>query len=177
MTGVRLGERLLYVGSGDPALFAALAAKAGLTGRACAMVDGEAARSRIEQAAARAGVLIEVAVGSPASLPAEDAAFDVAVIDAIGGMVPQLSPEDRAAIGREVRRALRPRGRAVVVEREARGWLAALKGGPATPERFRTENAAAALLQAGGFSPVRLLGDRDGERFTEGWKKPEAGTA
>ena len=171
MTGVRLGERLLYVGAGTPALFAALAAKAGLTGRARAVVESENASERIKMAAARAGVLIEVAVASLPQLPADDAAFDVAVIDASGGMVPAMGETDRAAVAVEVRRALRPRGRAIVVEHEARGVLAAFKGRPKELERFRAENSAAAMLQTAGFQPVRLLAERDGERFTEGWKK------
>lgn len=167
MTGVRLGERLLYVGTGDPALFAALAAKAGLTGRARAVVESEAAAERIKEAAARAGVLIEVALGSASSLPADDGGFDVAVVDATGGMVVVLSPADRAALAREVLRALRMRGRAIVVEREPRGLLVAFKGRPEGVDRFRAENSATAMLQAGGFR-VRELADRDGERFTEG---------
>lgn len=174
MTGVRLGERLLYVGTGDPALFAVLAAKAGLTGRARAVVDSDAAAARMEQAAARAGVLIEVGVVSPTGLPADDEAFDVAVVDAMGGMIARFSPGDREVVGREILRALRPRGRAVVVERRNRGWLASLRRRPETPEPFRAQNAAAALLEGAGFSPVRVLADRDGERFTEGWKRPAA---
>src|SRR5579871_5290645 len=43
MTGVKLGDRFLAIGLGDPRLTAALAAKAGLTGRACA-VDADPVR-------------------------------------------------------------------------------------------------------------------------------------
>lgn len=171
MTGVRLGERLLFVGAGTPALFAALAAKAGLTGRARAVVESEAASERIKMAAARGGVLVEVAVASSLpQLPAEDGAFDVAVLDATGGMVPAMAGADRGAVGVEVLRALRPRGRAIVVEHEAHGLLATLRGPQKELERFRAENAAAGMLEAAGFHPVRLLAERDGERFTEGWK-------
>lgn len=172
MTGVRLGERLLYLGAGTPALFAALAAKAGLTGRARAIVESEAASERVTQAAARGGVLVEIALGGPAEIPAESDAFDVAIIDATAGMVLALNDTDRAALAREVLRALRPRGRVIVVEHQAVGVLASLKGRSPAADRFRTEGSAAAMLSAGGFFPVRLLADRDGERFTEGWKKP-----
>ena len=33
-----------------------------------------------------------------------------------------------------------------------------------------TLGGATALLEAAGFHPVRVLAERDGERFTEGWK-------
>jgi hypothetical protein len=173
MTGVRLGERLLYLGSGDPALFAALAAKAGLTGRSRALVDSEAASVRIKEAAARAGVYIEVAVTDWASIEVEPAGFDVTVVDAVAGPILQLDGPARLAVGRAAFEALRPRGRAVVVERDRRGVLAALKGRPAGLDHFRAQGGASALLEAAGFRPVRLLADQGGERFTEGWKSQD----
>lgn len=173
MTGVRLGERLLYVGAGDPAQFAALAAKAGLTGHARAVVESDAASERIKEAAARAGVLIEVAVAAEGLLPAGDAPFDVAVIDASSRMILDAGADARVALAGQVLRQLRPRGRAVVVERAARGVLAAFKGRPEGFDRFQAEHAAAQMLEGGGFHPVRVLADRDGERFTEGWRRPE----
>ena len=62
MAGVRLGERVLQAGVGLPRAFAIMAGKAGLTGRACAVVDATAAAATLESAAAGEGVLIEVAV-------------------------------------------------------------------------------------------------------------------
>lgn len=171
MTGVRLGERLIYIGAGDPAMFAALAAKVGLTGRARALVESEAASERIKEAAARAGVLIEVAVVDFPALAVDEAGFDVAVVDATAGIVLRWDATQRAAVGAALLRALRPRGRAIVVERERSGWTAALKGRPEGVAAFQAENAASGLLQAGGFHPVRLLAERHGERFTEGWKR------
>ena len=43
MSGIKLGDRVLIVGCSDAALIAALAIKAGLTGRACT-VDSVASR-------------------------------------------------------------------------------------------------------------------------------------
>jgi hypothetical protein len=171
MTGVRLGERLVYVGAGDPALFAALAAKVGITGRARALVESEAASERIKQAAARAGVLVEVAVVDFPALAVEDDGFDVAVVDATGGIVLRWDAGQRAAVGAALVRALRPRGRAVVVERQKTGLMASLKARPEGLEAFQAQAGAAGMLEGGGFHPVRLLADRNGERFTEGWKK------
>jgi ubiquinone/menaquinone biosynthesis C-methylase UbiE len=170
MVGVRLGQRLLYLGAGDPAMFAALAAKSGLTGRAEAVAESEAAATRLTQAAARAGVLVEVVLAVPPTHPTPNATFDVAVVDATGGMALTLSAGDRNALGREVFRSLRPRGRVVVIEREARGLLGAFKPRPAGLDRFHAEGGAAAMLETAGFQPVRLLADKAGERFTEGWK-------
>jgi ubiquinone/menaquinone biosynthesis C-methylase UbiE len=130
MTGVRLGDRLVYLGAGDAAMFAALAAKVGLTGRARALVESEAASERIKEAAARAGVLIEVAIADFQALALDDGAFDIAVIDATAGVVPRLSASQLTAAGAALLRALRPRGRAIVVERDKKGWLAAFKGRP-----------------------------------------------
>lgn len=170
MTGVRLGDRLVYLGAGEPAMFAALAAKVGITGRARALVESEASAERIKEAAARAGVLIEVGVISLTALGLDQASFDVAVIDATGGLVLQLDGEERSAVGRQLLDALRPRGRAIVVEREKQGLLGALKGRTPGLDQFRERGGAAALLETSGFHPVRVLAERDGERFTEGWK-------
>src|SRR3954464_4367826 len=60
MAGVKLGDRFLSVGVRDTKLVAALAAKAGLTGRACA-TDADPARASSAAAAIEAeGALVEV---------------------------------------------------------------------------------------------------------------------
>lgn len=170
MTGVRLGDRLLYLGAGDPAMFAALAGKVGITGRARALVESEAASERIKEAAARAGVLIEVAVVEFPALEVDAAAFDVGVVDATAGIVLSWDAGQRAAVGEALLYALRPRGRAIVVEREKTGWF---KTRPEGLDAFHAQAGAANLLKAGGFHPVRVLAEREGERFTEGWKRSE----
>ena len=134
MTGVRLGERLLHIGAGDPALFAALAAKAGLTGRARAVVESDDASERMKGAAARAGVLVEVAVANDAGLPEDEAAFDVVILDATGGLLLRASREERGRLAAAALRALRPRGRAIVVEGERPRSLAL----PLPPFEMRT---------------------------------------
>jgi len=171
MTGVRLGERLIYLGAGDPAMFAALAAKVGVTGRACALVESEAASDRVKRAAARAGVLVEVAVVDFPSLALDEGAFDVAVIDATAGVVLTWDQPRRTAVSAGLLRALRPRGRAIVIEREKAGLLAVFTPRLEDRAAFRAQDGATTLLQAGGFQPVRVLAELRGERFTEGWKK------
>jgi len=50
MSGLKLGDRLLMLGCADTALAAALAAKVGLTGRACVLDESA---DRVTAAAAR----------------------------------------------------------------------------------------------------------------------------
>jgi ubiquinone/menaquinone biosynthesis C-methylase UbiE len=173
MAGIRLGQRLLYIGAGDPAMFAALAAKVGVTGRARALVESDTASERIKEAAARAGVLVEVAVVEFPELAEDDASFDVALVDATGGVVLKWNADQRAAVGAALLRALRPRGRAIVVEREQKGMMASFRSRPEGLDAFRADAGASSLLERGGFHPVRVLAERNGERFTEGWKRGE----
>lgn len=42
---------------------------------------------------------------------------------------------------------------------------------PAGLDAFRADGGAARLLEAAGFHPVRVLADRDGQRFTEGLRR------
>jgi len=168
VVGPRLGNRLLDIGADAAALFAEMAGKVGLTGQACAVVASAEAASRVEAAAAAAGVLADVERATWPGLPVADGAFDVAVIDNTAGMVASLDAVTREGLAAEVLRVLRPGGRALVLDREPRGLLAAIgsRGRAAW-----SAAAAAALLSAAGFQPVRLLAERDGQRFTEGWKR------
>src|SRR5512136_2959811 len=81
MAGLRLGERVLQAGLGLPKLFAKLAGKAGLSGRACAVVDTPDAARPLEAAAAAEGVLVEVLVAEGPVWALEDGSFDVGVVD------------------------------------------------------------------------------------------------
>jgi hypothetical protein len=165
MVGVRMGERLVCVGAGDPASFAALATKVGLTGRACAIAPDAASARSIEAAAAEEGVLMEVeAAGGWASSQA-DKSFDVAVVD---GNLIEDSPSDGQACLREVFRVLRDGARLVMILRGGRG-AGALVG----VERTSAGAAIPSLMRAlgeTGFRPVRLLGEREGLSFVEGFR-------
>lgn len=165
MAGVKMGERLLVLGAGTPAMTAAIAAKVGLSGRACAVVFNAEEQQAVERAAAREGVLVEVAVTGTGTLPFEEGAFDVAVIDSTGGLLASMDPAVRAAWLAEARRVLRDGGRGVVIEAGARGRRGATADGT-----DRQPAGSAADLAAVGFRPVRLLAEREGRRFTEGMK-------
>lgn len=170
MTGVKLGDRFLAIGLGDPQLTAALAAKAGLTGRACA-VDADPARVQTGAAAVeREGALVEAVHAPWGDLPYEDGSFDVAVVRDVLATLPA---EARTLAAGAVYRALRPGGRVVVIEAVARGGLvgALLNRPPAGDPGYAASGGAAAVLTDAGFAAVRQLAEQEGHLFVEGIKK------
>jgi SAM-dependent methyltransferase len=169
MTAVRLGERLLLVGD-EGALFAQLALKSGLTGRACAVVGSDSGAERIRVAASRAGVLMDVEQSALPCLSVGDGEFDVAAVHAGRTVVTGLDRPLRAELARAVHRALRPGGRVIVIEGRPRGFFGFLQAPTRGLDEFRAQGGAAALLEQAGFRPVRLLAEREGQRFTEGLK-------
>jgi SAM-dependent methyltransferase len=137
-----------------------LAAKPGISGRAALIVGDDRDAVRAQSAAAEAGILIEAHV-TRERFPFDDGSFDVAILhgEAIGH-------EERAIMFRECFRTLRTGGRVIVFERGTRRGLAALfqvQRGPAI-DAAGTPTA----LEDAGFHSVRLLGDLEGFRFTEG---------
>lgn len=168
MAGVRLGERVLQAGLGNPKLFAKLAGKAGLSGRACVAVDDPAASRPLEDAAAAEGVLIEVVVAEGSAWPFMDGAFDVGIVD--GNALLRGNETERSGRLQAVRRAVRFGGRVLVIRSVPLGLAARLGFGPA---RTGPSAAAAALLQAledAGFRPARILAEREGMTFVEGFR-------
>jgi len=166
MTGVRLGERVAQIGCAHGGRLAAIAKKVGLSGRAVAIVPDEASAARALKGAAQAGVLVEIETAPPTRLPADDAAFDLVVVDDTAGLLGSMSTNDRAATIRETLRLLRPGGRAIVIGRGPSRGLGRLLGrAPAGPPLD-----AAPALHANGFKSVRTLAERDGLVFVEGIK-------
>src|SRR5262245_1400799 len=91
MTGVKLGDRFVQIGCAHGGRLAAVAAKVGLSGRAVAVVADDASAKRAQKGAEQAGVLVETEQGPPTRLSAQDASFDVAVIDDTGGLFSAMS--------------------------------------------------------------------------------------
>lgn len=166
MTGVQLGDRIVQIGCAHGGRLAAVAAKVGLSGRAVALVPDETAAARARRGAEHRGVLVDVEIAPPVRLPVEDDAFDLAIIDDTGGLFGTMRAEDRRATVREVLRVLRPGGRVMVIGAVPRGGLGALF----TPARSGPSFDAQPALEADGFALTRLLGEREGLRFTEGVK-------
>jgi SAM-dependent methyltransferase len=169
MTGVKMGDRVAFLGAPEPARSAAIAAKVGLSGGAVAIVPDAVGAGRVDRAAANAGVLVDTSVSSATRLPFEDGDFDLAVIDDTGALFEQSSDADRAALAREASRILRPGGRVIVIGGgEPAGLTRLLSKTPASP--LVVSGAVNALLGANGFSIVRTLAEREGLVFVEGLK-------
>jgi SAM-dependent methyltransferase len=166
MTAVRMGERLLQIGVDDPATTGAIAAKVGLSGTAAIAVADEDAAARARSGAAEAGALVDISVTRLEALPYPDASFDVVVIHGMKGAIGTAGGLSAGAV-REAWRILRQGGRGVVITPGPRSGLGALLR-PAVPET--PEASAAAALTAAGFRPVRVVGELEGFRFTEGLK-------
>jgi ubiquinone/menaquinone biosynthesis C-methylase UbiE len=167
MAAVKMGDRLLQVGCTDGALLGAIASKAGLSGRACLIVESEAGAARGRAGAAQSGTLLEVEIAPLGPLPYDDRSFDVVVIDSLNGLIARGDPAARAACLRDVRRVLAPRGRVVVIERVARPGLAGWFSREPVDPGYRAAGGAAAVLKAEGFGVVRILAERDGLSFVE----------
>jgi len=169
MTGVKLRDRVAFIGAPVPARLAAIAAKVGLSGHAAAVVPDEAAAARVNQAAANAGVLVDTDVADVKRLPYNDGDFNLAVVDDTGALVEQLSEDERVSLAREVARILRPGGRVVVLGGgEPTGFVKLLSKAPASP--LVLSGKMNTLLTANGFGIVRTLAEREGLVFIEGLK-------
>ena len=168
MAGVRLGERVLHVGLGDPKLFAKLAAKAGLSGRACAVVDRPGATSALEAAAAAEGVLIEALLAKGPLWPLDAASFDVGIVD--GNALLRGDAAERERRLEEVRRTVRPSGRVLVIHRAPQGFLSRLGIGPSHPGPSAEALTLLRALEGARFRPARILAEREGLTFVEGFR-------
>lgn len=167
MLGVRLGERLLQAGLGDPALFAAAAGKVGLTGQASAVVTTPAEATALESAAVREGVLVDVAVAPAGLWPVDSGTFDVAVID--GNALLAADPAGQSTLCGDVRRAVRGGGRVLAIHRRGRG-LAGRLGFETVKPGDGVARQLTHVLERAGFGPVRFLADREGQTFVEAFR-------
>jgi SAM-dependent methyltransferase len=164
MTGIKMGDRVAFVGCAHGARLGAIARQVGLSGRAVALVPDPRAAERVQKGAAEAGALVEVEIAPPGRLRAEDGAFDLVVVDDTGGLLGTMRPEDRTGAFKDIHRIVRPGGRVVVVGTVPRGGIgAALSRATSGPPFDPTP-----WLTAEGFRAVRTLAERDGLKFIEG---------
>jgi len=168
MAGVRMGERVLYVGVGVPRVFALISSKVGLTGRACAVVDNASAQAMLERAAAQQGVLVEVALVPGGCWPHDSSSFDVAVVDA--------NPLSATATGdlqsrlSDTVRAVRPGGRVLAIRHRPRGIAMRLGFDFARSTHGAEAHNLVRALESAGCKPVRVLAEREGLTFVEGFR-------
>lgn len=164
MTGIRMGERLLQIGIDDPKIAGAIAAKVGLSGTAVMAVIDEADAARARAAAARSGALVDITVTPLETLPYPNASFDVIVLHGMRVSLGASTPGVSTAALKECVRVLRGGGRIVTITPGPKTGFAAL----VRPSPDETSESAAAALSAAGFRPVRVVGELEGYRFTEG---------
>ena len=166
MSGIKLGDRLLVIGSDDTSLTAALAVKVGLTGRACIVATSEAERARAADAVEREGALVESFVAAAGTLPFDDGSFDVVVMR---NALEALAPGARHTATADALRVLRPGGRCLVIDGTRRSGIGGLIGGGGAG------SDPTPLMTAAGFRGVRRLAEREGLAFTEGVKPGPGG--
>ena len=171
MSGVRMGERLLQVGMDDASLVGVLAAKVGLSGAAAIVVADAAGGERARAQALNAGVLMDVHVSPLDRIPLGDAGIDVVIVHNGGGEIARLDAATRGQAAREWHRVLRPGGRAMIIDRAPRRGLRAMVGGGSPDSAgYAHGGGSLAVLESGGFRPVRTVGEVEGLTFTEGLK-------
>jgi SAM-dependent methyltransferase len=163
MCSVKLGDRLLVVGCSDTGLVAALAARSGLSGRACMVCDAEPERGRAAAAVEEAGALVESVTAPFTALPFDAGSFDVVVLR---NALPTLDAGGRSRALADVWRVTRPGGRCIAIDDAPRAGLTGL---------FKARQAsdcggAQALLAGAGFRGVRTLAERQALIFVEGIK-------
>src|SRR5262249_33751703 len=151
MTGVKMGDRVAFIGCANGARLAAVAGKVGLSGRAVLIAPDEAAAARARKGADQAGVLVEVEVAPPSQTPLADATFDLAVVDDTGGLFGAMSSDDRVRAVREIARVLRPGGRVIFVGTGEATGLARLLGRPPAAPSLALSGEANRTLEENGF--------------------------
>jgi hypothetical protein len=152
MSGVRLGDRVIFAGS-SAALLMPLAARTGLSGQALAV---GAHATELKARAERDGHLVEATAEPPS-----DSSYDVAVLEADGEWSSILTP---------LLRAVRGGGRIVIViGAQARGPLSFLKSSSSNP---LDPAAVVQALERAGWHRARDIGGRDGLAFVEAVKTP-----
>jgi ubiquinone/menaquinone biosynthesis C-methylase UbiE len=172
MSGIRMGERLLWIGARELPMLSAIAAKVGpmgVSGRVAAVAGNEAEADAARAAAARAGILADIEVASPSSLPFEADSFDLAIVAGPLRLVESLPAETRSALLGEAHRVLRRGGRMLLIERYGQPRLFGLMA--PSDRTTASGQEAEASLQAAGFRPVRTLAQRQGLMFVEGLKR------
>jgi ubiquinone/menaquinone biosynthesis C-methylase UbiE len=164
MTGLRVGDRVLFAGADDHKTLSQLAVRPGLSGRVCLVDEDDARTSGGAANAEGEGALVEPFTAPFTMLPFEPESFDVVVMNHVMG---RLAAERRVMAFAEALRVLRPAGRCVVIDSGRRSGLGGLLGGGSRIDPADVERA----MLAAGLSGARLLAERDGLIFLEGARR------
>jgi ubiquinone/menaquinone biosynthesis C-methylase UbiE len=170
MTGVRMGDAVLQIGCAHGGRAAAIAGKVGLSGKATTIVADDDSLERARKGAEEAGVLIDLEKAPLTSLPLGQNEFDLAIVDDTSGLLASSTPDDRAAMLRELWRVLRPAGRVMLLGSAPPKGLSALVTRAESTPPFASSEAGGQALQASGFRSARVLAEREGLVFVEAIK-------
>jgi len=165
MVGARAGDRVLILGAGNVTLAAEIAGATGLNGRTLVVDVGTEARTRVERAAVKAGVLLEFEWAPVTMLPLNSGDFDIAVIN---HQLVQQEGRNRVACCEEALRVVKSRGRVIVIEGLRRPGLFGLL--PSRQPGLPAEESRAALIAAGATA-ARQLAEVDGVIYLEALAK------
>jgi SAM-dependent methyltransferase len=152
VAGVVAGERVLDVACGTGTLALAAKRRVGAGGSVSGIDASEEMIARAKAKAAGRGLAVALEVGAAQSLPFGDAAFDVVLCSLA---VHHLPAEARAGALAEMRRVLKPEGRALIVEfGRVQGARALLNPVVLLHTRRlpRILDEVAALMTRGGFA-------------------------
>lgn len=169
MVGARPGDHVAVLGAPtaiEAGLAAEVASVTGLNGRTLVVDVGSEARTRVETAAAKAGVLVEFEWAPVTMLPLNAGEFDIVVINR---QLAKHEGRNRVALCEEAFRVAKPRGRVVVIEGLRRPGLFGLF--PTRLPGLPADESRAALVSAGARA-TRVLADVDGVIYLEA-KPPE----
>ena len=166
MVGLKLGSAVLQLGQ-DEQLVTALAKVVGISGETSVAVESEEDAKRMTQAAASAGLLIDVKITYLRDLPFTADMFDVVVVSNLLGY---MGMNERVLCLQQLLRVLKPSGRCVIIESTTRGGLGALLSQRMFNQTYLSNGGAQGALTAEGFRAVRLLAEQKGKSFFEGTK-------
>jgi ubiquinone/menaquinone biosynthesis C-methylase UbiE len=91
-------------------------------------------------------------------------------VHGVHGLVSSLDADARLAAMREWRRVLRQGGRVMTIEAGPATGIASVFKRQAPNEAYEAAGGVVGGLAAAGFKPVRLLAEREGYKFAEGFK-------
>ena len=165
MAGAKLGDRVLIIGCTDPRLIAALAAKAGLSGRACAVDPDADVVEKAGRIVLREGALVEASAAPLNALPFDADAFDLVILRDV---LRDIDADPQPAVLQQAHRVVRPGGRIMAIETAAR---AGIFGAKATSQPSPAGEALTRAFASEGFAATRTLAERDGLIFVEGLKR------
>lgn len=172
MIGPRAADAVLFQGSAEPAIAAAVGTVTRLNGRTVVVGEDAAAEGGVTRAADEAGALLEFTAAPLDALPFDAGTFHVVVVPG-----PSAWPADRRAPRlAEAVRVLLPGGRIIAIDGGGpRGLTGGLAGGlkPAGYDRRLDPDAVTSLLLRAGLVAARKLADAEGTRYYEARKSRE----